>query len=78
LQLQGHALFTRHAGSSLPCPQLNFTGGFNEFYAAAYNLTNGETIESKFGAPFGARQELMHCFPTKPALGLPFGPAKPY
>ena len=51
--MQGHALFTRQAGSSLPCPQVDFTGGFNQWFAAAYNLTEGQTIESVFGAPFG-------------------------
>ena len=25
--LQGHALLTRHMGSSLPCPNIDFTGG---------------------------------------------------
>ncbi|CAL8468921.1 g8462 [Coccomyxa elongata] len=52
LNEQGHALFTRQAGSSLPCPQVDFTGGFNQWYAAAYNLSKGQTIESVFGAPF--------------------------
>ena len=50
--MQGHALFTRQAGGDLPCPALDFTGGFNQFMAAAYNLT-GQTVEEKFGAPFG-------------------------
>ena len=50
--VQGHALFTRQAGGDLPCPALDFTGGFNQFMAAAYNLT-GQTVEEKFGAPFG-------------------------
>ena len=30
LNLQGHALFTRHAGGANPCPQIDFTNGFNE------------------------------------------------
>ncbi|CAK0780436.1 hypothetical protein CVIRNUC_005053 [Coccomyxa viridis] len=51
LNEQGHALFTRQAGGNNPCPALDFTGGFNQFMAAAYNLT-GQTVEEKFGAPF--------------------------
>jgi hypothetical protein len=51
LNEQGHALFTRQAGGDLPCPALDFTGGFNQFMAAAYNLT-GKTIEEVYGAPF--------------------------
>ena len=51
--MQGHALFTRQAGSAYPCPLLDFTGGFNKFMAAAFNLGEGETVESKFGKPFG-------------------------
>ena len=38
-----------------PCPPIDFTGGFNQFYAAVYNLTNNMTIENVFGAPFGER-----------------------
>ena len=52
MHVQGHALFTRQAGGDLPCPALDFTGGFNQFMAAAYNLT-GKTIEEVYGAPFG-------------------------
>ncbi len=51
---QGHALFTRQAGSSDPCPLVDFTGGFNAFFAAAYGLPAGQTIQQKFGAAFGA------------------------
>ncbi len=50
--MQGHALFTRQAGGDLPCPALDFTGGFNQFFGAAYNLT-GKTIEQVYGAAFG-------------------------
>jgi len=52
--VQGHALFTRQAGGDLPCPALDFTGGFNQFFGAAYNLT-GKTIEQVYGAAFGER-----------------------
>ncbi|KAK9915431.1 hypothetical protein WJX75_009080 [Coccomyxa subellipsoidea] len=52
LNEQGHALFTRQAGSDLPCPPLDFTGGFNKFFGAAFNLTGSDTIESKYGVPF--------------------------
>lgn len=55
--MQGHALFTRQAGGNNPCPALDFTGGFNQFMAAAYNLT-GQTVEEKFGAPFGEASSL--------------------
>ena len=50
--MQGHTLWSRQAGSSYPCPQVDFTGGFNAFLAEAYGL-NGQTIEQKFGKPFG-------------------------
>ena len=52
--LQGHALFTRQAGGHYPCPLVDFTGGFNKFMAAAYGLGSNETVESKYGKPFGA------------------------
>jgi hypothetical protein len=54
LRLQGHALLTRHLGSDLPCPYVDYDAGWNEWYAAAYNLPKGQTVEDKFGAPFGA------------------------
>ena len=47
-------LFTRHAGSSLPCPPINFTA-FNEYYAAVYGLDPApaaNSIQKKFGAHF--------------------------
>ena len=49
--VQGHALFVRQAGGVLPCPQVDFTGGFNGFLAAAYNLGN-RSVEEVFGSPF--------------------------
>ena len=52
---QGHALFTRAAGSQIPCPQLDFEGGWNKYMAAVYQLPSNETIKSKFGADFGAQ-----------------------
>ena len=52
LPVQGHALFTREAGGDLPCPTLDFTGGFNQFLGAAYGL-HGQTVQQAFGAPFG-------------------------
>lgn len=51
--LQGHALFTRQAGSTIPCPLVDFDGGFNAFMGAAFGLSNGTTVEDQFGAPFG-------------------------
>ena len=50
--LQGHALFTRQAGGKNPCPLIDFTGGFNKFYAAAFDLPEGTTVEDRFGSPF--------------------------
>lgn len=50
--LQGHALFVRQAGGYLPCPQVDFTGGFNAFLGAAYGL-GSSTIEEVYGAAFG-------------------------
>ena len=54
LHLQGHALLTRHLGSSLPCPYTDYDAGWEQWYAAAYNLPKGQTIKQKFGASFGA------------------------
>ena len=46
-------LFTRQAGSSLPCPAIDFTGGFNKVYAAAFGLAPTATaIADTFGSPF--------------------------
>ena len=51
--MQGHALLTRQAGSALPCPAIDFTGGFSKFYAAAFGLRPTETaIREKFGRDF--------------------------
>ena len=47
--LQGHVLFTRQAGALNPCPAIDFTGGFNGFFAAAYGVAS---VQAKFGAPF--------------------------
>ncbi|KAL3146076.1 hypothetical protein ABBQ38_015425 [Trebouxia sp. C0009 RCD-2024] len=52
LNEQGHALFTRQAGSTIPCPLVDFDGGFNAFMGAAFGLSNGTTVEDQFGAPF--------------------------
>ena len=51
LSVQGHALFVRQAGGVLPCPQVDFTGGFNGFLGAAYGLGN-RSIEEAFGSAF--------------------------
>lgn len=47
--MQGHALFTRQAGGKNPCPQVDFTGGFNSFMAAAYGI---ESVQGTYGKPF--------------------------
>ena len=47
--MQGHALFTRQAGGTNPCPQVDFTGGFNKFMAAVYGV---DSVQGHFGAPF--------------------------
>ncbi|KAK9865943.1 hypothetical protein WJX84_012323 [Apatococcus fuscideae] len=49
LSEQGHALFTRQAGSTIPCPYVDYDAGFNGILAAAYGLAPGETIEKLFG-----------------------------
>ena len=51
MSVQGHALFVRQAGGVLPCPQVDFTGGFNGFLAAAYDLGNS-SVEEVYGSPF--------------------------
>lgn len=50
---QGHALMTRHSGSANPCPVIDFDAGFNAWMAYAYGLPKGQTVEQKFGKPFG-------------------------
>ena len=47
--MQGHALFTRQAGGVNPCPQVDFTGGFNSFMAAAYGI---DSVQGTYGKPF--------------------------
>jgi hypothetical protein len=56
---QGHALLTRHLGSDLPCPYTDYDAAWQEWYAAAYNLPKGQTVEDKFGAPFGAAPRFL-------------------
>ncbi len=43
---------TRALGSTIPCPLVDFDGGFNKFMAAAFKL-NG-TVKETYGAAFGA------------------------
>ena len=70
--MQGHALFTRAAGSTIPCPAIDFVGGFNQFMAAAYGLPEGTTIEEEYGAafdPFMNDQNYVLCVLTLEELG---------
>ena len=62
---QGHALFTRQAGSTDPCPLIDFPTGFNEFFALAYNLPPGVTVQQRFGAAFGARPSTWSSDPCR-------------
>lgn len=39
---------------------IDIEGGFNKFLAAAYELKQGQTVKSAFGAPFGARLSATH------------------
>lgn len=65
--MQGHALFTRQAGSTLPCPQVDFTGGFNSLMAAAYGIAS---VQAKYGAPFSMP---LHCLCLRQAnFGITF------
>ena len=57
LLLQGHVLFTRQAGGMLPCPLVDFTGGFNGFLAAAYGVSS---VQAAFGAPFSVSSACLH------------------
>lgn len=60
--LQGHALLTRALGSTIPCPLVDFDGGFNKFMGAAFKL-NG-TVKETYGADFGVyflRQLSISC-----------------
>lgn len=51
--LQGHALYTRQAGSTIPCPYVDYDKGFNAVFARAYGLQDGETISKLFGSDWG-------------------------
>ena len=44
-------LTTRHGGSALPCPLVNFTA-FDQVLAAAYGLPVGSSLAEIFGTPF--------------------------
>lgn len=58
--LQGHALYTRQAGSTIPCPYVDYDKGFNAVFARAYGLEDGETIAKLFGSDWG-ELAVMHC-----------------
>lgn len=62
--LQGHALYTRQAGSTIPCPYVDYDKGFNAVFARAYGLKDGETISKIFGSDWGELPALEHmsCF----------------
>ena len=51
--VQGHALYTRQAGSTVPCPYVDYDKGFNAVFARAYGLEDGETISKLFGKDWG-------------------------
>ena len=51
--MQGHALYTRQAGSTIPCPYVDYDKGFNAVFARAYGLQDGETIAKLFGSDWG-------------------------
>ena len=51
MHLQGHALFVRQAGGVLPCPLVDFTGGFNAFLGAAFGL-GSSSVEDVYGSAF--------------------------
>lgn len=60
------------AGGANPCPALDFTGGFNEFLAAAFHLPAGTTIKDKWGVafdPFGGDAAFTLCVATLEELG---------
>ena len=52
-RLQGHALYTRQAGATIPCPYVDYDKGFNAVFARAYGLKDGETISKLFGKDWG-------------------------
>ena len=84
LNEQGHALFTRQAGSTIPCPLVDFDGGFNDFMAAAYGLADGVSVADQYGSAFGKPSALplpclcpvlQQCIPT---VYLQHHPASPH
>ena len=54
--LQGHALFTRQAGSTLPCPVIDLFEGFNGLMAVGFGITPtaGQTFQQAIAARFGS------------------------
>ncbi len=66
LNEQGHALFTRQAGSTIPCPLVDFDGGFNDFMAAAYGLADGVTVEQQYGSAYGMLLTLLSLLNASP------------
>ncbi len=68
LNEQGHALFTRQAGSTIPCPLVDFDGGFNDFMAAAYGLADGVTVEQQYGSAYGMLLTLLSILNATPLV----------
>jgi hypothetical protein len=62
VQLEG-AIVPVQAGGSNPCPAIDFTGGFNDFFAAVYDLPSNMSILNKFGKAFGALLHTTTCLP---------------
>lgn len=51
--MKGHILLVRQAGGQNACPPIDFVGGFNQWFAMAYNLTaQNKTIAQQFGRDF--------------------------
>ena len=54
-------LTTRHGGSALPCPLVNFTA-FDQVLAAAYGLPVGSSLAQIFGTPFSESGLCLNLF----------------
>ena len=67
--IQGHALYTRQAGSTIPCPYVDYDKGFNAVFARAYGLKDGETISKLFGKDWGKLDP--HSVPAEAAFIYP-------
>ncbi len=59
LNEQGHALFTRQAGSTIPCPLVDFDGGFNDFMVSSASNSNSLDVTALLSSYFNQQRPLL-------------------